>query len=569
MAHNQFNWYEYKGRGIRFTTPKSEIIIKKNHVVGIRSIADKYYVTDVENKVTIRIDVADMHRIVSNSKGFTGIVKGTKLRPGVGALDKRDREDGYVRIDSGMFTRGKYDAKRKTLTLEFRNGAVWQYSNVSAKEVMAFEKAKSQGSFFNEVFKGTKESQRMTSLSSAHSINSYGIYEDSDMPTFCDNPRTTDTFFVGDRVTLELDGKQIHWCIIKDWFGDASEKVYDVYVSIAPGFYTLLRRIPSRALTFIPGPHPTPDKVFPSISENVCTATVYFEEALPQPPSEVGDDIVEGERVTMSLDGKQIQGCVVGSVEIGTGDVTSTFGVFTPILPGAYLRVPKVPLTALTRDTYTAVASSYSVSRHGLYETCDLPAPPEQRNQVECNKFDRGSRVRIQFASGALIEGCVVNNYNIANTVDGDPVFEYSVYVPTAGSYYTVAREIPEFALSACDCGPSPKHLFLLGAVPPDSPPQPAPSHMVSESSAISIQQWGLYQPNDLPFQPDVSEIGGTFQRGAIVSIKVMKDGTMLKGCVIDGSYVQFGKTYYSLYAPLAGHFHTKLSNIPAEIVIK
>jgi hypothetical protein len=363
MAHNQFNWYEYKGRGIRFTTPKSELSIKKNHVVGIRTISDKYYVTDVENKVTIRIDVADMHRIVGNSKGFTGIVKGVKLRPGVGALDKREREEGYVRIDSGMFTRGKYDAKRKTLTLEFRNGAVWEYSNVSAKEVMAFEKAKSQGSFFNEVFKGTKESHRMTSLSSD--------------------------------------------------------------------------------------------------SNNVCTATVYFEEALPTPPSEIGEDIVEGERVTMSLDGKQIQGCVVGSVEVGTGDVVSTFGVFTPILPGAYLRVPKVPLTAITRDTYTAVASSYSVAKHGLYEASDLPAPPEVCDQVECNKFERGSRVKIRFNS-SLVEGCVVNNFSIASTNDGEPVFEYSVFIPTAGNFYTIVREIPEYALEVCGCGPTPKELFNL-----------------------------------------------------------------------------------------------------------
>jgi hypothetical protein len=160
MAHNQFTWYEYKGRGIKFTSSKSELQIKKNHVFGIRSIADKYYVTDIENKITIRIDVADMHRLVNNSKGFRGQYKSVTLRAGVGALDKKDREDGFVRIDSGMFSRGKYDAKKKTLTLEFRNGAVWQYSNVTPKEVMAFEKAKSQGSYFNEVIKGTKDSQR-------------------------------------------------------------------------------------------------------------------------------------------------------------------------------------------------------------------------------------------------------------------------------------------------------------------------------------------------------------------------------------------------------------------------
>lgn len=562
MAHNQFRWYEYKGRGIKFSTTKGELRLKTGLVFGLRTVTDKYYVTDVENKITIRIEAFDYNRLIANSKGFTGVVGKQTLKPGIGVLDKKDREDGYVRIDSGMFTRGKYDAKKKTLTLEFRNGAVWQYRNVTAKEVMAFEKAKSQGAYFNEVIKGEKESQRMQSLSSGESAGKYGIYELSDLPERM-HLIPSETPYTGDRVTLKIHDTEIHWCVVKDWKGSDNGVFLDLFVPMSPAcdYYTVIYNVPRSAVTPIVSDIVPQAKDLFGLRNNcsVSSDSFYTEEDVPPAPESAGAEIGVGDRVTYSWKDKSICNCVVGSVEPGSADVASSFGLFVPILPGSYLKVPKVPLTALTRDTYTAVASSGSIAKHGLYEVSDLPEVDVLANYLEGAEYKRGERVKVQLP-GNLVESCVVyQTYNVQKE-DGDYQIEYTVCMPVSSGLYTLIRGIPQHALSPCGCGPKAPSIFQEDQVS-------TASGFVSESNAYSKSRWRMWEPSDLPPEPEAKFDGRALAIGARVSLQVMNDGTMVHGCVVLESYMDRGRFEYVIAAPFAGKYLVQINNVQEALL--
>lgn len=60
-------------------------------------------------------------------------------------------------IESSNLNGASYEKARKVLTVTFKNGAVWEYKNVSIREVNALEKAESQGKFFVETIKSVKD----------------------------------------------------------------------------------------------------------------------------------------------------------------------------------------------------------------------------------------------------------------------------------------------------------------------------------------------------------------------------------------------------------------------------
>ena len=56
-------------------------------------------------------------------------------------------------IESSMFDSQHYDANSRVLTVQFKNGAIHQYSDVPADKHDAFIGNKSPGKFFNDKIK--------------------------------------------------------------------------------------------------------------------------------------------------------------------------------------------------------------------------------------------------------------------------------------------------------------------------------------------------------------------------------------------------------------------------------
>lgn len=59
-------------------------------------------------------------------------------------------------VESSMIKSLGYDAETKTLAVEFQNGDVWHYTNVSQSEYDSLKSAQSIGAYFGKNFKGKK-----------------------------------------------------------------------------------------------------------------------------------------------------------------------------------------------------------------------------------------------------------------------------------------------------------------------------------------------------------------------------------------------------------------------------
>jgi hypothetical protein len=63
-------------------------------------------------------------------------------------------------IDSSMFSHHDYDPASRTMTLRFKNGAVWHYDGVSPEKNAAFLAAPSKGQHFNTHIRGIHPGQK-------------------------------------------------------------------------------------------------------------------------------------------------------------------------------------------------------------------------------------------------------------------------------------------------------------------------------------------------------------------------------------------------------------------------
>jgi hypothetical protein len=151
----KYNWYRYHGKDIVVPTLNSEWDLEfvdgdrfgyrkaRNGKHMVIHFADKDDVFELKEK--------DINRIIANSKGWSGKVKGKKVEAGEGGLDKEkinDRERYDLQIDSSNLKKAWLDKKNKELHVIFHNDAHWVYQDVTLAQAKRLEKAESQGSYF-------------------------------------------------------------------------------------------------------------------------------------------------------------------------------------------------------------------------------------------------------------------------------------------------------------------------------------------------------------------------------------------------------------------------------------
>lgn len=165
---NKYKWYQYKDtrkvsvRGFDQSKDKYELEVNPKEVFGLRKVRNGYHlIFQQDYSDWLRLEEFDANRLIRNSSGWTGKVGRYRVDAGEGGKDvlKQERKAGKavgrkeIRVNSTVFGRALYNAKAKSLWIVFRNGAVWEYQQVTAEEAYEFEKARSQGSYFNDVIK--------------------------------------------------------------------------------------------------------------------------------------------------------------------------------------------------------------------------------------------------------------------------------------------------------------------------------------------------------------------------------------------------------------------------------
>jgi hypothetical protein len=170
----KYKWLKYTGRKAQMLAHDSkkneyDLVLSKGAKYGIKRIGKfTYMLFESDLTIQLKLDTFDADRVIKNSKGFEGKIGRHSVEKSTGGLDGvnstlRDLDGNAkkVKVDSSMFNQVAYDTKRKALIIEFRSGAIWEYEDVSSKEVLEFERAPSQGRWYNTYIKGDKESNRV------------------------------------------------------------------------------------------------------------------------------------------------------------------------------------------------------------------------------------------------------------------------------------------------------------------------------------------------------------------------------------------------------------------------
>jgi len=250
-----YKWFTYNGRNLKLETDEHELSLTKGEVFGLKKAGSRYHFVDMDRDVQMPVETFDAERMIKNSSGYAGRIGNYKVVPGVGGSDV-PRQENEVHIDSTMFKQGYYDKVKKTLTLEFRSGAVWQYENVSPKEALLFETSKSQGRYYNDKIKDVKTGQRLQSLSSNAPI----VYREYELPSLNEQPMLQSAFSIGESVMvafglsgfLAFSDNVARGCVIAGIHFYEGKVAYDVYVPVEKTvdgvLYTLLTNIDSVAI---------------------------------------------------------------------------------------------------------------------------------------------------------------------------------------------------------------------------------------------------------------------------------------------------------------------------------
>ncbi len=170
----KYKWYVYDGRPAQFkVSDEFDFELKKGEIFGLKKVKGTYFLLDGSYLyVQFKLKEADAKRILNNSKSYSGKVGRVSVQPGTEAGKDRKRlivdDLVEVRCDSSMLQEMWYDKKNKILYVKFPNGAEWKYMGVTAEEVAALEKAKSQGRYFNENIKAVKDAERFEHDSGNH-----------------------------------------------------------------------------------------------------------------------------------------------------------------------------------------------------------------------------------------------------------------------------------------------------------------------------------------------------------------------------------------------------------------
>lgn len=436
-----YKWYEFKGKKTTITSEKGSIILSRGMLFGIKTVAGKYSLVGIALDVQMRLPEASAIRLIQNSKGFSGKIGTVVVKAGEGGLDTFDRSKGDVKIDSGMFLRGHYDASKKLLTLEFRSKAIWQYKDVSAKEVMEFETSKSQGRYYNDKIKNVKDGQRLDrhSFSSESASNPYGhlsgLVHESALP-----PQPVERIVLreGSRVTFREDpeSEPVYWCVVDSiYYVEGVDGALAVlFMPVGNKHYAQVAHVPVRCLTLIQDTH-----------QSCSSSPVYYvAKDLPQitefgvmPLHAVGEtvDVMFGS----NSDGPPehiMTGCVVACIRHYPNKIA--YDVYVPdgmrleqlssdsepLFVQTYTMLENVDSVCVTKSPSTSISSNAPA----FYTQQDLPAPPSDLVLTGASAFRIGDAVKLS-VDEEFIEGCYISaiHYYQAKVA-------YDVYVPIGAS---------------------------------------------------------------------------------------------------------------------------------------
>lgn len=162
---SKYKWYVYQDKRpltVDTSDKDYDLTFTQGDKFGYFRRGTKHYVVhrgDLEFQVRIR--ERDAQRLVDNSRGWQGKIKGEVVGAGEGGVDKRkklaDDPNLYVlEINSSNLKSAVYYKKEKELEIEFVSGPVWRYGDVTLRLAKNLEAAESQGSFFHYKIKNAK-----------------------------------------------------------------------------------------------------------------------------------------------------------------------------------------------------------------------------------------------------------------------------------------------------------------------------------------------------------------------------------------------------------------------------
>jgi hypothetical protein len=151
----KYKWFLYQGRPIHLVTdhPEFDLEMEEGNKFAYRKIgANHYLVSRGDLDIRFKIKEKDAKRVIANSRGWKGTIRGVKVVNGAGGLDKPKKSDDpnifTLHIDSSNLAQAWLEKKEKLLHVVFHSGVHWAYENVSLALAKQLESAESQGQFF-------------------------------------------------------------------------------------------------------------------------------------------------------------------------------------------------------------------------------------------------------------------------------------------------------------------------------------------------------------------------------------------------------------------------------------
>lgn len=165
---SKYNWFLYGGRTVTLVTdhPEFDLQLVEGSKFGYRKIGANHYIVSRKDVNTrFKVKEKDATRLIANSRGWKGKIKGIEVKKGVGALDKpkEDPKDRYtLQMDSSNLKAAWLDKKNKELYVTFHNGVTWVYEDVSLALAKQLERAESQGRFFIYRIRDVKKQRKIS-----------------------------------------------------------------------------------------------------------------------------------------------------------------------------------------------------------------------------------------------------------------------------------------------------------------------------------------------------------------------------------------------------------------------
>lgn len=164
----KYKWYIYNGREVDLITdhPELDLSLAPGEKFGYRKIGANHYLVDRGNlNVRFKIKEKDATRLVANSKGWSGKIRGVAVTKGAGGLDTQPKDDKNtftLQIDSSNLKKAWLDKPNKELHVVFHSDVHWVYEDVSLKLAKQLNDAESQGRFFIYRIRDVKKQRKIS-----------------------------------------------------------------------------------------------------------------------------------------------------------------------------------------------------------------------------------------------------------------------------------------------------------------------------------------------------------------------------------------------------------------------